>query len=126
MSNPSLGTVACPTCGADGADVRQSKRRGAHLYWQCAACGLNQPTGAVIQERLWRETEWHTGAEPTRPANVTADLARNTPTEFDPTEPEPEAEPEPSSQPSARPSRARGLGVLLLASLGLGVFLSQR
>ncbi len=124
MSNPSLGTVACPTCGAEGADVRQSKRRGAHLYWQCGACGLNQPTGAVIQERLWRETEWHAGSQPTRPANVTADLERNTPAEFDPSEPE--SEPQPTAEPSAPPSKAAGLGVLLLASLGLGVYLSSR
>lgn len=123
-SNPDLGSVKCPTCGADGAAVRQSKRRGAHLYWQCNGCGLNQPTGAVIQERLWRETDWYAGSQPTRPANVTADLERNTPAEFDPAEAETETEP--TTQPSEPPSRAAGLGVLLLASLGLGVFLANR
>ncbi len=122
MSNPGLGHINCPTCGTEGAEVRQSKRRGKHFYWQCPSCGLLQPTGAGIQERLWRETAWHAGAEPIRPANVAAELERSTPAEFDPEEPEPEAEPEPTPPPT----RARGLGVFLLGALGLGVFLARR
>lgn len=125
MSNPSLGTVACPTCGEAGADVRQTKRRGAHLYWQCIECGLNQPTGAKIQEKLWRDTEWKTGAQPTRPANVTEQLARSTPAEFDPDATEDPTESEPASQPE-RPSAAKGVGVLLLGALGLGAFLATQ
>lgn len=126
MSNPSLGHVACPTCGTEGADVRQTKRRGAHLYWQCGDCGLMQPTGAGIQRRLWRETAWHTGAEPLRPANVPADLGRVTPDDFDPNEPAAEADPQPTRQATPRPSPARGMGVLLLGALGLGVFLAAK
>lgn len=126
MSNPSLGTIACPTCGTEGADVRQTKRRGAHLYWQCADCKLMQPTGAAIQSRLWRETDWHAGAEPTRPANVPATLERSTPEEFDPAkaEAEPEADERPTATP--RPSPAKGVGVLLLGALGLGLFLASQ
>lgn len=125
MSNPSLGTIQCPTCQSDGADVRQSKRRGARLYWQCPECGLNQPTGAKIQERLWRETAFAAGAQPIRPSNVTDALERNTPEEFDPTATEPESESQPSPQAS-RPSPAKGLGVLLLGCMGLGAYLATR
>ncbi|MFP3343526.1 hypothetical protein R0J87_13555 [Halomonas sp. SIMBA_159] len=125
MSNPTLGTVQCPTCNTEGAEVRQTKRRGARLYWQCSECGLNQPTGAKIQEKLWRDTAWNTGAEPTRPGNVASELERSTPAEFDPTEAEPEATPQPT-KPTHQPSTGRGLGVLLLGALGLGVFLSTK
>lgn len=121
MSNPTLGVIACPTCNTEGAEVRQTKRRGARLYWQCSECGLNQPTGAKIQAKLWSETHWNAGAEPTRPGNVESEAARSTPPEFDPASEE-ASEPQPASQPS----KAKGLGVLLLASLGLGVFLSAR
>lgn len=124
MSNPSLGTIACPTCSTGGADVRQTKRRGSHLYWQCSECGLMQPTGAAIQTRIWRETDWHAGAEPTRPANVAADLPRNTPEDFDP-EARPEADPEPTAT-DPRPTPAKGVGVLLLGALGLGVLLATQ
>lgn len=126
MSNPSLGTIDCPTCDTGGADVRQSRRRGARLYWQCADCGLNQPTGAKIQERLWRETEFKPGAQPIRPSNVTADLERNTPEEFNPAEPEPETVNEPIPQPKPQPRQGRGVGILLLGALGLGALLSMR
>lgn len=126
MSNPTLGTVTCPTCGTEGAEVRQSKRRGGHLYWQCPDCGLSQPTGATIQKRLWSETQWATGVQPIRPANVPADAERPTPTEFDPSEPEPETEAPTDPRPSAQPSPARGVGVLLLGALGVGAFLATR
>ena len=124
MSNPTLGVINCPTCSTEGAEVRQTKRRGARLYWQCSECGLNQPTGAKIQAKLWSETQWNAGAEATRPGNVESDAERSEPTEFDPTSEE-ASEPLPQSQPNP-PSKAKGLGVLLLASLGLGVFLSSR
>lgn len=127
MSNPSLGRIACPTCGTSGADVRQTKRRGAHLYWQCADCGLMQPTGAGIQSRLWRETEWHAGAEPTRPANVAADTPRTEPEEFDPTATATDDEPVATdTAPPSRPSPAKGVGVLLLGALGLGALLAMQ
>jgi hypothetical protein len=124
MSNPSLGTIACPTCGTAGADVRQTKRRGSHLYWQCADCGLMQPTGAAIQGRIWRETEWHTGAEPKRPANVESALPRNTPEEFDPEAAD--ATDSSHHEPAPRPSAVKGVGVLLLGALGLGVLLATQ
>ncbi|MFB9867911.1 hypothetical protein [Vreelandella sulfidaeris] len=125
MSNPTLGVIDCPTCNTEGAEVRQTKRRGARLYWQCAECGLNQPTGAKIQAKLWQETQWNAGAEPTRPGNVESEAARSTPPEFDPASDD-ASEPAPTRQPAQQPSKAKGLGVLLLASLGLGVFLSAR
>lgn len=130
QKNPSLGTIKCPTCSTEGADVRQTKRKGHHLYWQCGECGLNQPTGKVIQERLWRETEFHAGAQPLRPSNVAADAERATLPEFDPTEPEeqPNAEPQ-TPKAASRPARAnpaRGVGIALLGALGLGVFLAAK
>ncbi|WP_163557146.1 hypothetical protein [Halomonas sp. NO4] len=124
MSNPSLGTIACPTCATEGADVRQTKRRGAHLYWQCAECGLMQPTGAAIQGRLWRETDWHAGAQPIRPANVPQAVERGQKPDFDPSEAEPEGDAATEAQPTERPSAARGVGLLLLGALGLGVILA--
>lgn len=125
--NPSLGTIDCPTCGKAGADVRQTKRKGSRLYWQCADCGLNQPTGAPIQEKLWRETVFKPGAQPIRPSNVTADLAPNTPPEYDPNEPEPATEAPTAAQPTAnRPNPAKGLGIALLGCLGLGMFLATK
>ena len=126
MSNPSLGRIQCPLCQTEGAQVRQTKRRGAHLYWQCIECGLNQPTGKKIQETLWRETDFDAGANPIRPANVTDGLERNTPTEFDPTATEPATEPETERPSEPQPSKAKGVGIFLLASLGLGVFLARK
>ncbi|MDI5984905.1 hypothetical protein QLQ85_08885 [Halomonas sp. M4R5S39] len=126
MSNPSLGTIDCPTCSTAGADVRQTKRRGAHLYWQCADCGLMQPTGAAIQGKLWRNTDWHAGAEPLRPANVPATLERSTPEEFDPAKAEPEPDEPTTAAATHRPSPAKGVGVLLLGALGLGLFLASQ
>tara|TARA_Y100001949_G_C15990134_1_gene332429 strand:- start:1548 stop:1919 length:372 start_codon:yes stop_codon:yes gene_type:complete len=123
MSNPTLGVIDCPTCNTEGAEVRQTKRRGARLYWQCSECGLNQPTGAKIQAKLWQETQWSEGAAPLRPGNVSSEaVATEQEIEFDPNETAARSEPQPTSQPS----KAKGLGVLLLASLGLGVFLSAR
>jgi hypothetical protein len=127
MSNPTLGVIDCPTCSTEGAEVRQTKRRGARLYWQCSECGLNQPTGVKIQAKLWQETQWNAGAEPTRPSNVESEAARSTPPEFDPAnEADAGSDPQPSRKQTQQPSKAKGLGVLLLASLGLGVFLSAR
>lgn len=128
MSNPSLGTIACPTCNEPGADVRQTKRRGAHLYWQCAGCGVMQPTGKGIQTRLWRETEWKAGAEPKRPGNVAAEVATTEPAaEFDPSEAETATDETTDSEPASdRPRPIRGAGVLLLGALGLGAFLANR
>lgn len=125
MSNPNLGVIDCPTCGEPGAEVRQTKRRGARLYWQCGECGLNQPTGAKIQAKLWEKTDWMAGAEPIRPANVTSEAKRVTKPDFDPTEPEPEPEPPTERQPH-KASASRGLGIMLLGALGLGVFLSTK
>jgi len=130
MSNPSLGTIACPTCNEPGADVRQTKRRGARLYWQCPECGLNQPTGAKIQAQLWHNTAWKDGAQPIRPGNVT-DAPAPEPkkeaeplAEFDPNEPEEPTEPQPSAKRPAKPSPGKAVGVLLLGALGLGVVLA--
>jgi len=121
--NPSLGHIDCPTCGAAGADVRQTKRRGAHLYWQCHDCGLMQPTGAAIQSRIWRQTTWAQDAKPTRPGNVTEGTE-----EFDPeTDPEtdPGTGPRADNQPTAnRPSASRGVGVLLLGAMAMAALLS--
>ncbi|MDO0946642.1 hypothetical protein [Chromohalobacter israelensis] len=126
MSNPSLGTIDCPTCGAAGADVRQTRRKGARLYWQCADCGLNQPTGAKIQERLWRDTAFKTGAQPIRPSNVTAELPANTPAEFDPNEPEPTEHESENKPTTSRARPGRGVAVVMLGALGLGALLATR
>lgn len=125
MSNPTLGTIACPTCDEPGAEVRQTKRRGGHLYWQCGECGLNQPTGKVIQTRLWRDTAWSPGAQPIRPANVAAEVEQAPAAEFDPTEEAADDQPAATESPRpSRPSPARGVGVLLLGALGLGALLA--
>lgn len=67
MSNPTLGTIACPDCGGL-ADVAQTKRgKGRYLYTRCANCGPDQRAGAAVQTRLWNKTDWREGMKPTSP-----------------------------------------------------------
>ncbi len=71
MSNEIIGTWQCG--GGGTADVMQTKRRGKHLYTNCACCGLNQGTGAAFQTRLWNESTFKPGATVIKPSNVTDD-----------------------------------------------------
>lgn len=41
----------------------QSKRRGRHLYTSCPSCGLDQRTGAEVQNRIWHSMEWRAGVD---------------------------------------------------------------
>ncbi|MBE0507793.1 MAG: hypothetical protein IBX50_13965 [Marinospirillum sp.] len=90
INNPVLGVCECPECGGQ-ASVMQSKRRGRHLYTNCSSCGLDQRTGAEVQNRLWHGTEWKTGVDPMhhRPSSV-----------VDGWKPKPQAEPQPSVAPA--------------------------
>lgn len=125
MSNPTLGVIDCPTCSTPGAEVRQTKRRGARLYWQCSECGLNQPTGANIQATLWQQTQWSEGAAPLRPGNVSSEPKEaETLPEFDPNETQEEATQASAAQPKQPQGRGRGVGLLMLGAVGLGVLLS--
>ncbi|WP_027331080.1 hypothetical protein [Marinimicrobium agarilyticum] len=111
MANEVIGHWRCDAGGQ--ADVMQTKRRGHHLYTNCACCGLDQRTGAKRQTQLWNEAKFFAGAKLEKPSNVQyltedgtegGDQPQPTQTErepegepdFDPGEPEPETEPEPT------------------------------
>ena len=66
--NTTLGHIDCKGCGGR-AEVKQAKRRGAHLYSNCEACGLDQRNGRHIQNRLFYRSTW-LDQPPTPPENV--------------------------------------------------------
>ena len=68
MANDELGRIKC-NCGKT-ASVYQAKRKGAHLYSRCPDCGLDQRTGARVQNRLYWETDFNGGGKPPRPEGV--------------------------------------------------------
>ncbi len=117
MANEILGRVDCFTCGERSA-VMQTKRKGAHLYTRCSSCGLDQRTGAKVQQKIWNEAEW-LGLPPTPPENVIPNKpiesqpkAEQTGAEdFDPTLTD-ETEQEPVKQASKK-------GLILVGVLGL-------
>ncbi|MAY02912.1 MAG: hypothetical protein CMQ38_08055 [Gammaproteobacteria bacterium] len=47
----------------------QARRKGAHLYSRCDDCGLDQRTGARVQEYYWQNTQWKNGP-PVIPSNI--------------------------------------------------------
>ena len=57
MANEVLGKIDCETCDGS-ADVMQARRKGAHLYTRCGSCGLDQRTGAAVQNRLFYRSIW--------------------------------------------------------------------
>lgn len=69
--NEELGRIACPEgCGCV-ASVYQAKRKGAHLYYRCPECGLNQQTGKRIMQKLYWLTDWNNGKKPPLPEGAT-------------------------------------------------------
>ena len=101
----------------------QARRKGAHLYTRCDDCGIDQRTGAAVQNRLFYGADWVDGAPPIPvnagepPGDAVAD---------DLGEPITEAVTEPPTEAKPKPNRKKrgGLG-WLLAGLGLiGVVLS--
>lgn len=67
MANDVLGYAPCG-CGKK-KQVMQAKRKGDHLYSRCDDCGLDQRTGARVQQKLWDSAEW-IDEPPTPPENV--------------------------------------------------------
>lgn len=65
---PLLGHITCPMGGK--AEVRQTSKRGAHFYTRCDCCGLMQGTGDKVQQKIWDNAEWLTGAVYVRPSRV--------------------------------------------------------
>ncbi len=63
----SVGSMQCD-CG-EIMDVRQSKKRGHYLYTCCPSCGLDQRTGAPVQNLIYHTARF-TG-DVIKPANVT-------------------------------------------------------
>ena len=66
--NTTLGHINCHGCGGT-AEVKQARRRGAHLYTNCAACGTDQRNGRKVQNRLFYGSKW-LGEIPTAPENI--------------------------------------------------------
>ena len=66
--NTTLGHIDCAECGGR-AEVKQAKRRGAHLYSNCEVCGIDQRNGRPIQNRLFYQSVW-LDQPPTPPENV--------------------------------------------------------
>jgi hypothetical protein len=52
-------------------DVRQSKKRGRYLYTVCESCGLDQRTGAPVQNAIWKAARF--SVDVVKPSNVTDD-----------------------------------------------------
>ncbi|MBC54108.1 MAG: hypothetical protein CMQ34_09790 [Gammaproteobacteria bacterium] len=66
-----LGYIQCADCGERGS-VHAAAGRRNQLYKRCG-CGCDQRNGAVVQSRLWYETEWLDGMKPEKaPAQVQA------------------------------------------------------
>ena len=65
----SVGSMQC-NCG-ETMDVRQSKKRGHYLYTCCPSCGLDQRTGAPVQNWIYHNAIF-TG-EVLKPSNVVDD-----------------------------------------------------
>ena len=66
--NTTLGHIDCHGCGGT-AEVKQARRRGAHLYTNCAACGTDQRNGRKVQNRLFYGSSWLEDA-PVAPENI--------------------------------------------------------
>ncbi|MEZ0147777.1 MAG: hypothetical protein AB9Q19_00440 [Candidatus Reddybacter sp.] len=66
--NSTLGHISCTGCGGK-AEVKQAKRRGAHLYTNCETCGIDQRSGRPVQTRLFYGSIWLNGPPPS-PENV--------------------------------------------------------
>jgi|GEM_PF-3298082 len=65
----SVGSMRC-SCG-ETKDVRQSKKRGHHLYTVCPSCGLDQRTGAPVQSKIWNTADFD--RDVLKPSNVIDD-----------------------------------------------------
>lgn len=65
----SVGSMQCD-CGLT-KDVRQSKKRGRYLYTVCDSCGLDQRTGAPVQNAIWKAARFN--ADVVKPSNVVDD-----------------------------------------------------
>lgn len=121
QNNPVLGYTKCEAGGR--ATVHQTKRgKGRFLYTRCDCCGVDQRTGATVQTRLYRETEW-LGEVPEAPPNLltTEKQPENEPKSQPnvvPVEPDFEPKKEPESQPKQEP---KGLGLVALIGGCLGV-----
>jgi hypothetical protein len=131
--NPILGYWKCERGGR--AEVRQTKKKGRHLYTQCQCCGLNQGTGDARQQQIWDEMETLPEATIVRPSNVQetkpylsedgatepkkpSEPEPKAPSDFDPAEPEPESEPEPTASGFSGTKLVAGLALILAAGAG--------
>jgi hypothetical protein len=135
--NPVIGSWQCSEGGS--AEVKQTKKRGRHFYTQCECCGLQQGTGAALQQRIWDEAEFLPGVAVVRPSNVlekgntvsetgASEPAKATepasepepkaPGDFDPNEPEPISEPEPTQSGFSGAKIIAGLALLAAAGVG--------
>lgn len=125
MANETLGTIECTECGAS-ADVKQTKRRGGHLYSVCPNCGPDQRTGEAVQSRLWRGTEWRDGVDPYkhRPACVEGGLNPPELTEIEPDDWVDDSVDESVDEPNATPDFKHeavvcgGIALTIVALLG--------
>lgn len=99
VNNPALGTIPCETCHQTATVHQQARGKSRFLYTRGCDCKYNASTGAVRQARLWFETAWYEGANPSKPPNV-ADATGTA--DFDPDE----AEPPPPNPPPEQPRPA--------------------
>lgn len=130
MANEILGRMNCPVCDSRAA-IYQAKRKGAHLYYRCDGCGLNQGTGSKLQGLIWERAEW-LESPPPKPDNLPVTIDHDSgqivdnetepatetvteSTDFDPTElTEQVTEPEPKgSRMAAVGAMAVGAGLLV-------------
>lgn len=94
----SVGSMVCG-CG-EKKDVRQSKKRGHYLYTVCPVCGLDQRTGAPVQNAIWSKSTFD--REVIKPSNVVDDWKPkiSEPVTEQPSEPVTEQLSEKPSEPS--------------------------
>lgn len=116
--NEVLGHIDCETCGCPSS-VMQARRKGAHLYTRCDNCGLDQRTGAAVQNRLFYRSEW-IDRPPVIPENAGEPPAATE--EVAPvldSEPEPATDQEPKPEPKRRAKGVMGWIVAGVAAVGV-------
>ncbi len=68
--NPKLGEIDCDLCGRVSS-VKQNAKN--YFYVGCPSCGVDMRKGALLQTRLYKETQWLAGVTPNLPPNLITD-----------------------------------------------------